>query len=152
MVKVLSFRFKQCFDPFSMLPVEGSSETRPFKHLSNHVFWSRYFRKYISYDGDVFWGTLMSYLKTQKNINKNFFVFQICPSELVAFNCLYYADNACHRQSMSYQTVFRFCISLKETFPNAITFTVINKYDKGAVVQIGTVFRPICPVFSRRII
>ena len=87
-----------------------------------------------------------------KQIEEKFFVFEIYASELVPFNRLYYADNACHRQSMSYQTVFRFCISLKETFPNAITFTVINKYDKGAVVQIGTVFRPICPVFSRRII
>ena len=27
MVKVLSLRLKQCFSPFTMLPVEGSSET-----------------------------------------------------------------------------------------------------------------------------
>ena len=36
----------------------------------------------------------------QKNIEKNVFVFEIIASELVAFNCLYYADNACHRHSM----------------------------------------------------
>ena len=31
---------------------------------------------------------------------------------------------------MSEKTVFRFYISLKETFSNYITFTVINKYGK----------------------
>ena len=32
----------------------------------------------------------------QKKIQKNFFVFDIIASELVALNCLYEADNACH--------------------------------------------------------
>ena len=44
---------------------------------------------------------------------------------------------------MSEQTNLRFCISLKETFSNEITFAVINNYGKGAVIQIATVFRPI---------
>ena len=35
-----------------------------------------------------------------KKIQKNFFDFEIVASELVALNCLYYADNACHLQSM----------------------------------------------------
>ena len=47
---------------------------------------------------------------------------------------------------MRQQTVLRFCISLKETFANTITITVINKYAKGAAVQIATVFQPICYV------
>ena len=47
---------------------------------------------------------------------------------------------------MRQQTVLRFCIRLTETFSNAITFMVINKYDKGTVVQIATVFQPICYV------
>ena len=29
-----------------------------------------------------------------------------------------------------------FCILLRETFPNSIAFPLINKYAKGAVVQI----------------
>ena len=36
----------------------------------------------------------------QNKIKKNFFIFQIVASELVALNCLYYADNACHRHSI----------------------------------------------------
>ena len=35
MVKVLSFRFQQCFDPCTVLVFEGSSETGIFRHLSN---------------------------------------------------------------------------------------------------------------------
>ena len=32
--------------------------------------------------------------------------------------------------------------SLREIFSNSIAFTVINKYGKGGVVQISTVFGP----------
>ena len=41
------------------------------------------------------------------------------------------------------QTVLAFFVSLKETFSKANTFTVINKYYKGAVIQVATVFRAI---------
>ena len=40
MVKLLSFRFQQCFGPFTMSLVRGSSELGLFRHLSNHIFWS----------------------------------------------------------------------------------------------------------------
>ena len=41
---------------------------------------------------------------------------------------------------MCQQKALGFCISLKETFSDATTFTVINKYSKGAVIQLATVF------------
>ena len=53
---------------------------------------------------------------------------------------------------MYQKTVLGFCISLKETFSNAIIFTVINKHGKGVLVQVATVFRPICYVVCRRVI
>ena len=37
----------------------------------------------------------------QEKIEKKFFVFEIIESELVALNCLYSEENACHQQSMS---------------------------------------------------
>ena len=43
---------------------------------------------------------------------------------------------------MCSQRVQRFDILLRETFSNSITFTVINKYAKGVVAQISTVFVP----------
>ena len=38
MVNGLSFSFEHCYGPFNMVPVEESSETGLFRHLSNHVF------------------------------------------------------------------------------------------------------------------
>ena len=40
---------------------------------------------------------------------------------------------------MCKQTIFRFCIALKETFSKSITFKVIKKYRKDAVAQIEKV-------------
>ena len=53
---------------------------------------------------------------------------------------------------MCQQTVLGFWVSLKETFSSATTFTVINKYSKGAAIQIATVFRPICLVVCLRVL
>ena len=44
---------------------------------------------------------------------------------------------------MCSQTVRRFCVLLRETFSNSIAFALINKYAKGAVVQISAVFGPV---------
>ena len=38
-------------------------------------------------------------------------------------------------------------MSLKATFSNVITFTVINEYCRGSAVQIANVFRPTSHVF-----
>ena len=53
-LKVLSFRLQRCFGTFAMLFVEVASETWLFRYLSNHVFWSRLFWQYISYEVDLF--------------------------------------------------------------------------------------------------
>ena len=88
----------------------------------------------------------------QKKFPKIFFVFYMIASELVALTCLYQADNACQRLSMSEETLLGFCVSLKETFSNATTFTVLNKYYKGSAIQIATVFGPICLVVCLRVL
>ena len=88
----------------------------------------------------------------QKNIQKKFFIFQKTASKLVALNCLNKADNVFHWLSMCYQAALGFCVWLKETFPNAITFTVINKYCKGVTIQIAAVFWPICLVVCVRVL
>ena len=45
---------QEYFDPFAMFSVEGSSETRLVRRLSNYIFRSRYFQKYNSYEGHPF--------------------------------------------------------------------------------------------------
>ena len=86
-----------------MLSVEGSSETRPFRHLCNDVFRSPYLQKYSSYEGKTFYEKCSKFQIDFENGKKNqkiFSVFVIIAFELVALNCLYSAGNACHRQSM----------------------------------------------------
>ena len=80
-VKVLSFRFQQCFDPFAIFSVEQSFETRLFKHLSNNVFRSWYFHKYISYEGHLFWQMFKIWSrfgKCKKNWEKFFCFWDTC--------------------------------------------------------------------------
>ena len=74
MVKVLSFTLQQGFDPFAMLSVERSSETRFGRHLSNHLFGSRAFRKHISYEDHPYLKNVLNLkeiVKMQKKIEKN---------------------------------------------------------------------------------
>ena len=53
MVKLLPFRFQQCFGPFAMLLAKGFPETGFFRHLSNHVFRSPEVEKYITSEGHL---------------------------------------------------------------------------------------------------
>ena len=62
----------------------------------------------------------------EKKIQKKFLVSQITASEMAAVNCLYYEGNACHNKSMRSEIVLRLCMSVREIFSNAITFTMIN--------------------------
>ena len=75
MVKFVSFRFQHCLIPFTMLLVEGSSETQLFRDLSNNVFRNPYSRKYISYEGRLFFENvqnLMFISKIEKKIKESF--------------------------------------------------------------------------------
>ena len=74
--------------------------------------------------------------KNVANIKQIFFVSYRNTSKLVALSCSYQQENACHRKSMKRQTVFRFYLSLKQSFSDSILCILISKYDKGAVVQI----------------
>ena len=71
MKKVLSFKLQQCFNPFVMLSVQGSSETLLFRHLSNDVFRKPKFRKYISYEGYPFLKISLKINEDLKNAKKN---------------------------------------------------------------------------------
>ena len=68
---VLSFSFEQCFGPFIMLLVEGSSETGLFRHLSNHVFPSSSVPKYISYEDQLFFWKVSKLNLDFENAKKN---------------------------------------------------------------------------------
>ena len=52
----------------------------------------------------------------------------------------YYVVSTCHRQDMCEQTVLRFSISLRRTFPKEIHSKVMKKYKESAVVQFFWLF------------
>ena len=72
----------------------------------------------------------------KKKIQKKRFVFEIITAEFVALSCLYQEENTCHRHSVSWETVVRFCTSLTENFYKTIDFPVINKYGKEAFFKV----------------
>ena len=53
---MLPSRLQKCMVPFTILVLEGSTETGLFKHLSNHFFQCPSFRKYIGYEGHLYFG------------------------------------------------------------------------------------------------
>ena len=63
---MLSVRFQQCFDQFTMLLIESFSETGLFRHLSNHVFRSPQVQKYISYEGYLLFENVQNWISISK--------------------------------------------------------------------------------------
>ena len=90
-LEVLPFKFQQSFDPFAMLFFWESSETGPFRPLSNHFFWSQ-FSGNTSDMTVIFFGKCLKFNVGFKNAKKNwekFFVFEAMVSDFVALNSLY---------------------------------------------------------------
>ena len=73
MIKVLLCRFQQCFGPFIMLLLEGSSETRLSRHLSNHLtaYFGIHNSKNISAMRVMFFSKSSFFDLDLKNANKN---------------------------------------------------------------------------------
>ena len=91
MVNTLSLRFQQCLGQFSILLVEGLSETGRFRQLSNHIFGVRNFGNISAMRVNFFKRipNLIYISKIQKTFPKNFLVFEVIAYELVALNCFY---------------------------------------------------------------
>ena len=149
MVKVLLFRFQQCFGPITMLLIKESSETRLFKHLSNHVFRSPYVPKYMSSQGHLFLWKCSKLNVNLANAKKKFEAI-FCFWDNSIWKCCYKLSLLRREYLLSAVNGLRFCISLRETLSTWVAFTGINKYGKGAVIQLWTVSRPVYDVTCRR--
>ena len=82
--KVQPWRFQRCFGPFTMLLVEESFKMGLFRHLSNHIFRSPYFEKYISYGDHLFVQNIQNLIYISKTLKK---IWQI--SLCVIDNCIW---------------------------------------------------------------
>ena len=58
-----------------MLLVEGCCETGPFRHLSQHLFRSPYFQKYITFEGHLFFRNVQNLIQICKMHKKIRFFF-----------------------------------------------------------------------------
>ena len=92
MVKVLSFRFQQCFGPFTMLLVEGSSE-RDFLDIYLTTFFGVRKFKNTSAMRVIFLFKMLKIesrsRKCENKMQKKSFLSEIIASEDVAINCLH---------------------------------------------------------------
>ena len=91
MIKVLSFRLKLSFGPFTILLVEGFSEMGHFRHLANHVLGAHNFGNISAMRVTFFFENVQNLILIpklkKKNFLKEFFVSEIIGSELVTLNC-----------------------------------------------------------------
>ena len=74
-----------------MLVVEGYCEATLLRYLSNRLFASSEFRKYIGYERQLFVENvqnLMQMSKLKKKIQKKSFSLEIIAYEIVVLNCL----------------------------------------------------------------
>ena len=89
--------------------------------------------------------------KTKKKL-KNFFCFS---DNCISIVCVKLSLVSRYRFSSTVKVLTKhlriLCITKRETFSNGTTFTVINIYCKGALIQIPEVFRPICLVVCLRV-
>ena len=144
MIKVVPRIFKQCLAPFSMLTVEGPSETGLFRYLSKHLFCTPYFQKYISYQGHLFLQnvqTLMQIPEVEQKIDKKVFVFQIIAFELGATNSNYYAENNVASGVHVFTNRTKISHITNRNFFRVILPRVMKNYDKSAALQISQVIQ-----------
>ena len=143
LVKALSLRLNRCFGLFTMTPVERSSQTGVFRHLSKHVFLGRQFWKSISYEGHLFFWKCSKFnadSRNAKKISEKMFCFWDKSTWIV---CIHLSLLLREYLSLAVNVLRRglkkFHVS-KSDFCNSITFTVITRARKSALIKIEWVF------------
>ena len=140
MVKVLSFSFKQCFNLFTMLLVEGSSEMGHFRHLSNQVFRSLKFKNTSAMSAILF----LKMFKTESKFTNS------KKKKKIAENVFCFWDNfqweCCYKLSLLRTEYLLSGVNMLTNSPIILhitkrdffnlnglwfAFTEINKYGKG---------------------
>ena len=155
MIKALSLRLSQCFGLFSMSPVERSSQTGVFRHLSRHVFRGRWFRKYISYEGHLFFWKCSKFnteaKSAQNNSEKIFGFWDKCIWIVCIHLFLLIREYLSSAVNVLRKSLKNFHVSKKD-FCNSITFTLITRAGTGALIKIESVFRTVYHVASREVL
>ena len=152
MVQVVLFRFQQCLLPFTCCFAKNRMKLDFFEIWLTTFFW-------VHNVGNTATMKVILLLKMFKILSS----FQNCRNKFR--KCFFFWDNCIwigclklsllRRENLSsavnmLTNILRLSISLKAIFCKWIDFTVSNKYGKGGVVQISTVFGPPYHVTLRR--
>ena len=143
MIKLLPYGFQKCFGSFTIILVEGSFEIGSSRHYLSTSFAVRNFGN--TYASRVIFFLKMlkiwaRFWKYRKKVRKRSLFFSICnwsgcvKLSLLRKECLSSTVNVLTNSPKTF-------VSLRKIFLNSIYLTVINKYDKGTVIWVWTVFR-----------
>ena len=146
LVKALSLRLNRCFGLFTMTPVERSSQTGVFRHLSKHVFLGRQFRKYISYEGHLFFWKCSKFNADSRNAEENsekvFCFWDRCIWIVWIHLSLLLREYVSLAVNVLRKGLKNFHES-ESDFCQPITLTVITRAGKSALIKIESVFRTV---------
>ena len=151
LVKALSFRLNRCFGLFAMTPVERSSQTGVFRHLSKHVFLGRQFRKYISYEGHLFFWKCSKFNADSRNAKKNSEKIFCFWDKCIWIVCIHLSLQLREYVSLAVNMLRKGLKNFHESkgdFWKSISLTVITRAGKSALIKtkslFGTVYHDAC--------
>ena len=154
-VKALSLRLNQCFGLFTMSPVERSSQTGVFRNLSMHVFLGRQFRKYISYEGHLFFWKCSKFNADSRNAKKNSEKIFCFWYKCIWIVCIHLSLLLREYVSLAVNVLRKGLKNFHESrsdFSNSYTFTVITRAGESALIKIESVFLPVHHVACREVL
>ena len=144
----------QCFGSFTMLPVQGSSQTGAFRDLSKHVFRGRLFWKYIRCEGRLFL-KMFKFNADSKNAQIKWDEIFCFWDKFMWIVCIYLSllirEYLSSAVNLLRKDLKNFHVS-KSDFCNSVTSTLITQDDKGAVIKIESAFRPVYHVACQEVL
>ena len=124
----------QFFRYFNMLPVGQCSEARLFRHLTNCIFCSLWFRKYITFEG-----VTISTSDMEEKILKIFSFLDNC-SWIGCYKFFRLRREYLPSAINLLTNTSRISDTLRRTFSNSLFAKVMKQYDRSDVVQIFRLF------------
>ena len=128
----------------NMLTVASFFETRLLRHLTNHIFCSLEFWKYITYEGHLFSFKMFKpwcrFPICSRKLKKKILSFLVSCSWIGCSKFLLLRREYLLSAVNVLTNTLRVSDKLRRTFPNTIFAKVMKQYDESAVVQFFRLF------------
>ena len=154
MIKVLWSRFQQCLDTFTMLLVEGASETWLFRHLCDYGFRVRNFRNTQAMRV-IFFSKRSKFHIDFNDVAKSLETFFCCWDHCIWIGIVKFSLWRTRYFSWTANVLTSspkiLHINKRDSF-TSIYLAGVNEYDNGAVMHISTVLGHIDHVACQRVL